>query len=96
MYGTKEGSMNPDLPQPKTYPERWLYLHDQLENDLEERSKWLKKQEIGGLKENGLSLMDAHWYQGYLTAIRDTLDTMKVLVEGSGKATPPSGTSTRT
>ena len=86
--------MNPDLPQPKTYPERWLYLHIQLEEELETRSKWLKNREIGGLKENGLSLMETRWHQGYLTALRDTLDSMKVLVEGSGK--PPSGTSTRT
>ncbi|MDE1766600.1 MAG: hypothetical protein KGI27_10080 [Thaumarchaeota archaeon] len=60
-----------------TYGEKFLQLFTQLEQDLEIKISWLSKQD--------LTLAQHQYHQGYINALKDTLDFMKVLVDGHGK-----------
>ena len=75
------------MKRPETPQEQWDQLEQWLEERQEARQSWLSKQEIGGLRENGLSLMEERWHQGYLVALRDVLSLMSLLTHGSGKPT---------
>lgn len=48
-----------------------------IERCIERRTKWLATREVGGLKPNGITMMDFAWHQGYLASLRDVLDSMK-------------------
>ena len=66
LYGAEKSSVT-----------KFLQLFVNIEQTLERRQQWLQKQEVSGLKSNGITTAEAQYQLGYLAALRDVLDSMK-------------------